>query len=265
MWCTNCRQDVPGIASPKGDGGIHCASCRTVISAGSKGDGAPTAGAADGDRFDSQLFAAPPVDLDDWDLEDDFHEVDHLVDKIQVHHNSAAGDGPAPGAEDDPISTWHMHLKQPPALPSSPLIGQEHRPKTKKPSSMMSWTSLSIGLMSFVCGGVLLVWAFMAGRGDLWVIGMPLALIGQAAILVGVVFQMDGLWKSNRDTSETLDDLDDKLHDLKHTTTMLGTTRSGAAQSFYAHMAEGASPNLLLADLKGQMDMLAVKMSRERQ
>jgi len=121
---------------------------------------------------------------------------------------------------------------------------------------------VSLGLMMFVCGGVLLGWSLLSGRGELWSLGLPLILIGQAALIVGLVFQLDGLWQSNRETSQTLEQLDDQLHDLQHATTMLGTTHSGGARSFYAHMAEGASPQMLLTDLKGQMDLLAVRLAQ---
>jgi hypothetical protein len=33
--------------------------------------------------------------------------------------------------------------------------------------------------------------------------------------------------------------------------------------AFYSHLADGASPQLLLTDLKSQLDLLAMKMARE--
>ena len=77
--------------------------------------------------------------------------------------------------------------------------------------------------------------------------------------------QLEGLWRSSRQTDQTLNQLDGQLSHLRHATTMLSTTHSTPAQSFYAHMAEGASPELLMADLKGQLDLLAQQMAaRER-
>jgi hypothetical protein len=83
-------------------------------------------------------------------------------------------------------------------------------------------------------------------------------------LLLGLVLQMDSLWQANRRTTETLDQVDHRLQEINHTTTMLGTTHSAPAQSFYAHMAAGANPQMLLADLKGQLDLLAVRMSGQR-
>ena len=45
--------------------------------------------------------------------------------------------------------------------------------------------------------------------------------------------------------------------------TLLGTSHGSPAGSFYAHMARGASPQLLLADLKSQLDLLAVKLGQK--
>ena len=114
--------------------------------------------------------------------------------------------------------------------------------------------------MALACGGVLIAWSLIAGRDDLWSIGLPLAVVGQGGLVIGLLLQLDGLWQSSKKTEETLTQLDCKLHDLAHTTTMLGTTRSTPAQSFYVHMAEGASPHLLLADLKGQLDARLVSL-----
>jgi hypothetical protein len=111
---------------------------------------------------------------------------------------------------------------------------------------------------------VLLGWSFAADRADLWPLGLPLALIGQAGLIVGLVLQLDGLWHSNRLTADSLTALDGELSRVRHATTLLTTTKNSSAQSFYAHMAEGASPQLLLADLKGQMDLLAQQLAARR-
>jgi hypothetical protein len=104
-----------------------------------------------------------------------------------------------------------------------------------------AWSLVSLGLATFACGAVLLGWSFAAGRDDLWPLGMPLALAGQAGLIVGLILQLDGLWQSNRRTEKTLGDLDEELGRVRHATTLLSTNRSTSGQSFYAHLAEGAS------------------------
>jgi hypothetical protein len=127
-----------------------------------------------------------------------------------------------------------------------------------------AWTMISLGLSVFACGAVLLGWSLAAGRDELWTVGLPLALLGQAALVVGLVLQLDGLWHSSRKTAQVLTELDDELKNVRQATTLLSSTHSSGAQSFYLHLAEGASPQLLLADLKGQMDLLAQQMARQR-
>jgi hypothetical protein len=80
---------------------------------------------------------------------------------------------------------------------------------------------------------------------------------------LGLILQLDGLWSSSRKTEQALSELDGELRTVRQATTLLSTSYSGGAQSFYLHLAEGASPQLLLADLKGQMDLLARQMSRQ--
>jgi hypothetical protein len=118
--------------------------------------------------------------------------------------------------------------------------------------------------MAFVFGGVLLGWSFATDRTELWRLGMPFAMGGQAALIIGLVFQLDGLSKSNRAASDALLDLDSQLDELRHATSLLSTTHTTPSKSFYLHMAEGASPKLLLADLKGQLDLLAERMADGR-
>lgn len=125
------------------------------------------------------------------------------------------------------------------------------------------WAALSLGFMMLVCGGTLLGWSVLAVRPELWPVGLPIAIGGQLALLVGLVLQLDRLWWHNRHTADKLDTVDRQVRDLRHATSLLGTTHSSPAASFYAHFAGGAHPKLLLTDLKSQLDLLAVKIEQE--
>ncbi len=91
---------------------------------------------------------------------------------------------------------------------------------------------------------------------------MPIALAGQVGLLLGLVLQSERIWHNSRYAVGKLDHVDSQLHKLKQTTSMLGVTHGSAAQAFYAHLADEADPHLLLADLKGQIDLLAVTLSK---
>jgi hypothetical protein len=191
--------------------------------------------------------------LDDWELDDDLHEAQRLVESIGVGSSA-----------DNRMRIDPQHA----ALRSDDSGTAKNTSRTTRQkadsSSFFSWLMLALGLMAFVFGSVLLGWSFATERADLWRLGMPFTLGGQAALIVGLVFQLDGLWRSNRQASETMDELDSQLDELRHTTSLLSTTRNSPSQSFYLHMAEGASPKLLLADLKGQLDLLASRLAEER-
>jgi len=128
--------------------------------------------------------------------------------------------------------------------------------------AMVVWSAISLGVMLLACGGILLGWSVLGHRPELWSLGFPIAVAGQVILLFGLVIQLDRLWSHNRDAAAKLDAVDRQLHDLRSTTAMLGTTHSTPGIAFYSHMAGGASPQLLLADLKGQLDLLAMQMGK---
>ena len=128
--------------------------------------------------------------------------------------------------------------------------------------SALAWLMTALGLMGFACGGVLLGWSFWTDRNDLWSMGLPITLAGQCGLVIGLLMQLERVWKTSSDNSSKLDNVDQRLHDLKHLTTVLGTSQSSASGAFYSHLSGGASPQLLLADLKSQLDLLATHMAR---
>lgn len=123
---------------------------------------------------------------------------------------------------------------------------------------------MAMGLMTFVCGAVLLGWYFLDAQEHLWRIGLPLTLGGQVALIFGLIVQLESLWQKNRGTTATLDELDQRIDELRKTTTVINNSHNSTAKSFYLHMADDAGPEVLLADLKGQLDVLAVKMANKR-
>ena len=126
----------------------------------------------------------------------------------------------------------------------------------------MAWGVLSLGLMTFACGAVLLGWSFVENRPELWRLGMPIAVAGQVGLLLGLVLQLERIWINGRDAARKLEQVNSQLHHLEQTASMLGVTHGTAAQAFYAHMADEANPHMLLADLKGQLDLLAASISK---
>jgi hypothetical protein len=264
MWCKQCQQDVPGVVAPDDPVRIRCPRCRSPLGSGASPPDEHVVQTAEQPSSGTLGIVtdeeAPDfVELVDWELEQDLKAVDRVIRQLRQT-------GIGLPKEVTP-SRWRLDTGD--KLPMGWHGSAEKKAARKKRSissrwAFVSWTLLSLGIMAFVCGSVLMGWSFFADRADLWTLGMPITLVGQALLLIGVVLQLEGLWQSTRDTSDTLTDLDGQLHELQHTTSLLTTSRNGAAQSFYTHLADGASPQMLLADLKGQLDVLATRMSRER-
>lgn len=272
MWCKQCRQDVPGVPSKRGK--LRCLRCGSFVASEATIDGtinvaAGVAAMADhGLELDaSSTSSKPSMDFDDWDLDPDLRSFRNARAARKVGRPSHV---PSPGsayrleAAHPASGSW-----QPAALPAGmapmqPYTPPAEKPKAAKLASWLAWSVMSLGLMGFTCGGVLLGWSFMSSRPDLWNLGMPVTIGGQIALLVGLILQLERIWQNNRYAVDKLDEVDGRLADMKHSQSLLSVNHGSAAQAFYAHMAEGAAPSLLLADLKGQLDLLAVKLSERR-
>jgi len=251
MWCSNCGQDVPGFAAAPG-GLPACARCGQPVSGSESDPGVMELKQAAAHGID--IESASPLDFDDWELDAEFSQLRGRVRRFET------------------VAAHAPHLLVPPPLPLSPWASDARaagRAETSKSGgagrvSVLAWSVLSFGFMAFVCGAVLLGWSWAADRQELWQLGLPFAVAGQVGLLIGLVLQLERIWQGSRDAASKLEHVDQELHQLKNAANMLGTTHGSASQAFYSHMAEGASAQLLLADLKGQLDLLALRMSQHK-
>ena len=263
MWCKQCQQDVPGVASGEA-GSYRCLRCGVELVEGinsSKGK------ARDGEEATNPGESHPPLDglestpsYDSWELEEHLRHIQRLlaidreVGQRSEPSDSAKREGvfrldAAHGAQQG----WHRAA----ALQAKLNQAQTSDAQSETPKMpALTWTVLALGLTACVCGSVLLGWSVVGQRPDLWSIGMPIGLGGQIVLLIGFILQLDRLWHDNRSTAAKLHQVDEQLHGLQSSNT---GTSSG---TFYSHMAEGVSPHLLLADLKSQLDMLASRLGQ---
>ena len=196
-----------------------------------------------------QASQRPPVTIDEWDFDHDLRELAGLVSAAKA----APLGSPLAGAG-APAAAPLVFARPKPA--EAPIA----RPR----GSLLAWCVLLLGVVALAGGGSLLALAYVVQSDELWSLGMPITIAGQVSLLLGLVLQLERVWRDNRYAVDKLGEVDRRLADLNQATTMLGVTHGSASQAFYAHMAEGASPHLLLADLKGQLDLLAVRMSERR-
>jgi uncharacterized membrane protein YidH (DUF202 family) len=274
MWCKKCRQDVPSV--PSKSGRLRCLRCGTFVANDTTAESTVNVASGVGAMADCGLEldagaptrSKPSLDFDDWDLDPDLRSFKNARHAAKVREYPTV----PPRATSYRIDGAHPTTLawQPTAFEPVPQMMQfaEERPserhETAKRASWLAWAVMSLGLMAFTCGGVLLGWSFMSSRPDLWNLGMPVTVAGQIMLLVGLVLQLERIWQNNRYAVDKLEEVDERLADIKHSQSLLRVSHSSPAQAFYTHMAEGANPSLLLADLKGQLDLLAVKLAERR-
>jgi hypothetical protein len=252
----DCRQDVPALALADGTS-YGCPRCGALLCA-------PVADtlAVDDCTETAPASTDPPL-YDSWEMDEKLRHIERVLQTSTTKNRNAEAVYRREAKRFD-----LPHASLPPQ--HVPAVRQAHERKVQVQSNRaeptsgtLTWAILSLGITGFVCGGILSGWSLWTGRQELWTIGLPVALVGQIALLVGLVLQLDRLWRDNREAAQKLDKVDEQLHDLKTTTTLLGTSQGSAASVFYSHYAGGAGPQLLLTDLKSQIDLLAMKIAQD--
>jgi hypothetical protein len=198
-------------------------------------------------------FIEPPPAYDSWELDEELQHIGRILHGGKTSKNEAARfDPPQASPPAGHVQTRHEPAKQRKAARARGSA-----------SNFFTWFVLTLGTTSFACGAILLGWSLATERQELWSVGVPVALAGQIALLIGLVLQIDRLWHDNRKAAAKIDNVDQQIHDLKTTTMLLSAGQGPASATFYSHLAGGAGPQLLLTDLKSQLDLLAIKIAQE--
>ena len=262
MWCKLCQQDVPGIVSA-GTGRYRCPRCGEGFDATPNGDrqDLSEAGCAEwsadearsgGIRIHSQDHTsktgrpATPSPYDGLAVEENLRELGRIL----------RADDEVEAPPSVPCQQW-FRLDSSHAEPAGWRTTSKEDRFNRTPGSdshgdsvisKVPWAVLSLGMAAFVCGAVLMTWSIVAGRQELWSTGIPVLLVGQIGLLVGLILQLDRLWHENRHTAAKVERLDHQLHESRV------SRRDPAKQG---------SADQILADLRGQLDLLSEKISRE--
>jgi len=290
MWCKQCQQDVPAVSSP--DAGAYCCPrCAATLTGqavpAERGEEATHRIGAIADLDLGPMLIDPlpdpvsttveeltaaggqtvgnevdlPPRLDSWEMDEELRHIHRVLAPQAPPAATAPTLGPFTPTRLDAAHVGRLRWNYP---AMRQLIGQRLSSRTPAGwlAALVSFV-LSIGLMAFAFGGVLLTWSLFTGRQDLWTIGMPIALVGQIVLLMGFILQMDRLWSDNRDTAAKLEHVDERLHDLKATADLLENSQGAPPASFFAHVPGTINSQMILADLKSQLDLLALKMGHD--
>lgn len=271
MWCIECRQDVPALLSGDKES-FCCPRCGGDLCAENNGDNQSLSSedervnndcmGSEGVYNDGAAVQLPPQhSADGWEIGEQLREIGRALQGTRCDDRESKTDNrresmrfDQPHAE---LPDWHA--------PVSERSYKRRKTETdnRAAASPLTWLSLALGTTGFVCGGVLMGWSLAADRPELWTLGLPTALVGQISLLIGLVIQLDRLRRDNRHAATKLDHVDKQLNDLKTSATLLSGSQGPTSTAFYSHFAGGAGPQLLLTDLKSQLDLLATRIARE--
>ncbi|HEV3138566.1 MAG TPA: hypothetical protein VGZ26_11695 [Pirellulales bacterium] len=268
MWCRKCAQDVPGVPSLE-EGKYTCARCSGPLEAISAA-GTPHSRRKKAERAGITGTAAHHrPDYDGWEMEEQLRHAFRVLGPARsARRNRTSPKGGTKFRVDAGQGVPGPHVKRARRATRrvDRAVAVEDSPRSTSLGDRLVgfvvWSSLSFGTMAVVCGLALLGWSAHTGQQELWAIGAPIILGAQVALVLGLVLQLDRIWRDSRRAAARLQTVDEQIHELKTTTSLLGTTH-GPSTAFYAHWAGGAGPDVLLSDLKSQLDLLAVKLAKE--
>ncbi len=255
MWCSNCQQDVPAIGR-SGTTKLACTRCHSALPP-PHAVGISEAGIALDDEVALEVVdSRPPLVADDWQLRRRTRELGR-----KLRHDTA---GPQRRV-DSPQNLFADLAEQ----TASPIIdpGSYNRPTptANSPSpefgQFVAWFVTFIGFTTLATGLGTIAWSIAHGGSDYWDHALALTLAGQGVLIFGLVLVVTRLWRNSRYASHKLQDVHADLGQLQRTADALTAMRSGGAPAFYAELVRGASPQMLLTNLRGQLDQLATRLN----
>jgi hypothetical protein len=132
-------------------------------------------------------------------------------------------------------------------------------PRRSQGGQVIVWLIVMAGTLA-LCGGIgAIAWCLNTGLGQYWNLSLGLTLGGQGILILGLVLVAIRLWRHSRFATSKLQDVHTRLGQLQRTAEALATNRGGSL-AFYADLTRGAPPQVLLSNLKGQIDQLATRL-----
>lgn len=267
MWCSNCQQDMPSVAHPT-SGRMVCTRCQRTMRTSKPN--LPPAICDDGIPLDepvAAVAAAAPPRIDPWSGSGELRELSRKLRRIGETPSVAGQGAPmlhGPRRLDPPqfgpevLQHASFPLVEPRvSQPSASVIARRNRTDA---SQIVAWFVVFIGTMVLGSGIGLVAQSLSTQQMEYWNLALGLTLGGQGTLILGLVLVVSRLWRSSRHVAGKLHDAVTRLGQLQQTADALSAMRSGVAPAFYAELARGASPQMLLANLKGQLDQLATRL-----
>jgi hypothetical protein len=142
-------------------------------------------------------------------------------------------------------------------------VRQKYTTPAPKPEAgqFVAWLVTLLGIAALTGGLGLLGWTLARGIGQYWSHGLALTLAGQGILIFGLVLVVTRLWRNSRYATGKLHEVHMELGQLQRTADAISAMRTGGSPAFYGELVRGASPQMLLTNLKGQLDQLAARLN----
>ncbi|MGB6042891.1 MAG: hypothetical protein WBF93_07000 [Pirellulales bacterium] len=192
----------------------------------------------------------------EWELDQQLHDVRQLLEARTGNYEQPANRRSALYADvDSALKNQKQSVREQDSKTRRIDTPESKAKIDRQDPSLFAWLVFSFGLMSLTCGAVLVVWSLVTGRHELWRVGLPIALVGQAVILVGIVLLLDRMWRENRAADQRISKVDRQLEEL-HDTASVFDPSPVSLRRFDASDSNSASPHVIVADIKDQLDRL---------
>lgn len=242
MWCKHCHQDVPSIAS------------RAVPTACPRCQQAYEARQADRPVATAQARQLTPVErlLD--------AEGDRRVRDLGRSIRRPLSAGPA---NQTGQALW-LDLPAAGATRSAAKSRDPRRLRDDEPTPASvqwgAWIASTFGLGLSTGGAVLLGMALWGNMPDFWSWGVGTALVGQSLLAAGLIWMLGCLWKTTRTAAQRLASCEHQLASVNRSNEAILGQRVAGASAFYGELTRGASPQVLMSSLQGQVQHLASRL-----
>ncbi len=266
MWCCHCQQDVPAVARAV-EGPLICPRCdeefETEFKAASRFADACAHPADTGvslDSVDSTPDLAPPINL--LEREETHRHLRRIGRRLRTAYRHDPDFGTAP-----PPRSWGPEALASPADVEQLQAVRRRSTRAAVNHSSPTFTSRLIGLLlvagvaGFAGGAGLLVWAAAFQLPGPWQWGMTATIAAEGALILGLTWMAGRLWRNSRQLNRQLEGVEGQLHDIERMTGSLASSRMSCSQHYYDHFNQGASSQMLLANLRGQVDQLAGRLA----
>lgn len=243
MWCRHCQQEVPVQGSARSVG-ARCPRCERLLGAKSESIG----------LVDS---AVPP----------------EAEPSRQAAINHSLRLAKARLAAGEPATTLRYDLAQHGVSPAlSPGSSEEQRrterlvaqqpsqKRTSRSGQVFAWIMAACGATTLGCGIGLLAWTLWGNQPELWNIALAATLAGQGLLILALLQLVAVLWSAGRGAAQRLRQVHEELRSLRRVTDTVAGRHSATASQYYAELAQNAAPDLLLGNLRGQLDALSARL-----